>query len=133
MGSETAFTAVVMLELIVIPIAVGAITSLFFWRRRLGSVSVKRFLTNDSANNKIHWKLLVTAAKPVQGCTVRAGKSVLLWEGTKRKELDIGPGGAGQVVIPHEMTPGMRVTIKSGPFTIFQSSFRNVSEVCVNC
>jgi len=133
-GSDTTATVIVMLQLIVIPIVVGAVTSLFFWRRRMGSVTVKRILTNDVANNKINWKLLVTASeKPVQGCTVRIGKSTLLWEGTKKKELDIGPSGAGQVVIPDGMSPGMRVTVKSGPFRIFQSSFRNVTEVCVNC
>lgn len=133
--TDTIFVGIIVLQLVIVPILVGIFTSLFLWKRRLGSVSVRRVLAHDNAYNRVAWTLLVTSLnKPLAGCTVRFGSKTLRWEGTGGKELDIGPGGAGQAVIhDKDYDPSTSVRVKSGPFTIFRGSFRNLEEVCLNC
>jgi hypothetical protein len=88
-------------------------------------------LSYDGTSNRGLWKLVVTSRdKRVERCKVRFGKELVRWDGIGTSQLDIGQGGRGHLTISDGVhDPDTVVTVKSGSFTIFRKSFRNLPEV----
>ncbi len=123
----------VILVVVVFPVLAGTLASIIIWKRKLGRVIVQRLLVNDSKMGRPIWKLVTrSSGRPVMECTIRCGSNELLWEGIDTKVINIGQDGIGLAAITYPVEQNTIVTVKSGSFPIFRSTFAKLEEIITN-